>query len=96
MAEVPWFTEPPAAALRWDEHDDEGYLRFVGPDGDRAVIAVTHGPDRHDHELARNIWHIDVAGDVATVSPSVHFVDHWHSPNPATFRLVDDEQLGWG
>lgn len=90
MTEIPWFTEPPDAKLARGNHidDDLAYLHFIGPDGERAVIWVTEGETTQRH--GQNVWHIEVAGDVATVSPSVHFVGHWHSPNPVKFRLVEE------
>jgi hypothetical protein len=88
QTEVPWFDSPPDAHLAWPERSSEGYLHFYGPDGERAVIPVTEGPSREAPQRGP-VWHIEVADGVATVSPSVHFVGHWHSPNPVQFRLVE-------
>lgn len=37
------------------------------------------------------VWHIDryAPNNIATVSPSIHFHNHFHSPNPVQFRLVE-------
>ena len=87
--EAPWFSEPPEAALYWST-PELGHLHFVDPQGNRAVVPVTRGKDYKDERLSMNVWHIDVAegSDVATVSPSVHYVGFWHSPNPVVFKLV--------
>lgn len=90
--EVPWFAEPPEAILRWAEPPlDEGYLHFYEPTGGRAVVPVTRGETRESPERGP-VWHVDVdeAAKIAIVSPSIHWVGYWHSPNPCTFRLVDE------
>lgn len=100
MGETPWFTEPPAARLTWPESSaPDGNLFFIDPNGERAVIAVTKGPTRSDRDehgrTIRHVWHVDepTPDGRVVVSPSIHFVGHFHSPNPVTFRLVDD--LDW-
>lgn len=95
MAETPWFTSPPDAMVRWDHHlrDDLGYLHFVDPNGRKAVVWVSKTvPDGGDNVGGQNVWRIDVdkpSPGMATVSPSIHFIDHFHSPRPVVFRLVD-------
>lgn len=96
MAETPWFTSPPDAALRWGHHvrDDLGYLHFIDPNGDRAVVWVSKTvPEGGDKIAGQNVWHIDVPdetpGTLVTVTPSIHFIDYFHSPRPVQFRLVD-------
>lgn len=91
--EVPWFTEPPPARLDWSSNT-LGHLHFYDPHGERAAVPVTRGPS---YERPSNnglwgspVWHIDEDGEIVTVSPSVHFVGHWHSPNPVQFRLVEE------
>lgn len=92
MSEVPWFSEPPQAMLKWS--DGLGHLHFYDPNGKKAVIPVTHGETyvrrTTDGSPGSPIWHIEVDGDTATVSPSVHFVGYWHSPNPVQFKLVEE------
>lgn len=71
-------------------HGSEGALAFVSPKtGGVEVVHVTTGPHHGPTpELYAHVWHIEIAGDVATVSPSVHFLGHFHSGNPAHFRLI--------
>lgn len=98
MAEVPWFADPPPAKLArggCKEGDViHGWLHFFDPNGNRAAVPVTLGPHTEykpaDNLRGSPIWHVDIADDIATVSPSVHYVGFWHSPNPVQFRLVDD------
>lgn len=98
--EVPWPREPVEAKLSWqrgatrDEGSEEGFLHFYGPDGKRAVVPITREPHSQYIFQGRtfNIWHIEVDGEIATVSPSVHYLGSWHSPNPVRFRLVDEIQ----
>jgi hypothetical protein len=87
VAEVPWFSSPPDAWIKWEPIGDLGHLHFVDPQGNNAVVHVTNGSTRAEKHY--NVWHIDVQGDIATVSPSVHYVGCWHTPNPVLFRLVD-------
>jgi hypothetical protein len=84
-SEVPWFTEPPLATLTWGK-DGLGHLRFVDPKGDKAVVLVTK--DRPFSDENKHVWHIHIAGSRATVSPSIHFIGRWHTPNPAIFLLA--------
>ncbi len=91
MPETPWPNDKQFdAKIIWENHIDEdlGFLHFQAPDGSKAVIWVTEGPTCQRH--GQNVWHVDVSGDQVTVSPSIHFIDHFHSPNPVTFRLVDE------
>ena len=87
MTEVAWFDSPPDAWLKWEPDTDMGYLHFVDPKGKNAVIHVTKGPTRAEPHY--NVWHMGIDGDIVTVSPSVHYVGEWHTPNPVQFRLVD-------
>lgn len=99
MAEVPWFTSPPEAKLSWPEDQEFGYLHFIDPNGEHAGIPVTRGPDgvrkTTDGSMGSPYWHIEIEGNVATVSPSIHFIDRWHSPNPVQFKLVDEITVNW-
>lgn len=97
MAEVPWFTSPPDAKLVWGHHlrDDLGYLHFIDPEGHRAVVWVSKTNTVEGEQFAgQNVWHIDIPdetpGALVTVSPSIHFIGHFHSPRPVQFRLVDE------
>lgn len=87
--EVPWFTEPPEATLRWSS-DKLGHLHFFDPQGNRAAVPVTRGSTYQSESLT--VWHIDEDGSTATVSPSIHYVGAWHTPNPVQFKLVDKIQ----
>lgn len=88
--EVPWFAEPPNATLRWNEESDQGWLRFVDPKGNAHVVPVTKTEGTNTGTGFGNVWHVDVEGDVATVSPSVHYVGEWHTPNPVQFKIVEE------
>jgi hypothetical protein len=89
QAEVPWGPDPMPAMLAWPDDSDEGYLHFIDPQNNRAVVPVRKGPTTHTPERGP-VWHVDTEGDIATVSPSVHYVGSWHSPNPVRFQIVDD------
>lgn len=95
MAEVPWPDQPMPCVLLWPQDaDGEGYLHFVAPDGDYAVIPVTRGPTRNT-QVRGPVWHVDDDGhEIATTSPSVHFVDHWHSPYTTRWRIISREPVG--
>lgn len=95
MPETPWFSEPPLAYLVWPESEgDLGHLTFIDPNGERAHILVTHGPTTQlkatnsagEEVPGSNVWHVEEQGDLLVVSPSIHFIDHFHSPNPVQFR----------
>jgi hypothetical protein len=95
--EVPWFSEPPEAKLarKGCKEGDViyGWLHFIDPQGNRAAVPVTLGEQttmEFDGGPGSPIWHIDIDGDVATVSPSIHYVGAWHSPNPVQFKLVKE------
>jgi hypothetical protein len=83
--EVPWFSEPPEATLRWD--GNRGYLHFTDPKGNHAAVPVTK--DETVGNSFGHVWHISIEDSTATVSPSIHYVGDWHSPNPVVFKLVD-------
>lgn len=87
MAEKPWPSGEVKAKLAWPKKSKEGYLHFIDPGGNRAVIPVTKG-ETYETEERGPVWHIEVNGKQATVSPSIHFVGHFHSPNPVHFKLV--------
>lgn len=90
MTEVPWPVEQLEARFMGDDIDPT-YLHFKTPKGNAASILVTSG-ETHQQSDGRNVWHYDLGDGTITVSPSVHFVDEWHSPNPVTFKLVDKFQ----
>lgn len=62
-------------------------LHFTNPKTGRDVdvaIAPRETPSTpHEH-----IWRYELEGDLLTVHPSIHFIGHFHSGNPARFRLV--------
>lgn len=88
--EVPWFDRVPEATLAWEDDDPtKGWLHFVDPKGNKHSIPVTTGPTIGTGTGFGNVWHVDIGGEQATVSPSVHYVGEWHSPNPVVFSLVD-------
>jgi hypothetical protein len=93
---TPWPAGPVAAWLTWDidwEHlPTVGQLWFVDPDGRNAMIHVERGithEGRLEASIRQHVWRIDEVGDgLVEVSPSVHFVGHFHTPRPVRFRLV--------
>lgn len=93
--EVPWFSEPPEASLVWSDGEN-GYLHFTDPKGNGTSVAVTTKPPTFDDR--GHVWHIslETAGEtktvLATVSPRVHYVGDWHTPNPVQFRIIANEQ----
>lgn len=95
MPETPWPAEVVKAhyARQPAAGGIDGYLHFVVPPHGRQAIPVTEGDDQAaTSATGRNVWKIALDGDRATVSPSIHFIDHFHSPNPVSFELV--EELG--
>jgi hypothetical protein len=69
-----------------------GWLTFVDPKhGHRASLPVTDG-ESFDHPDLGPVWHITVAADErsAETTPSVHWPEQWHTPNPARWRIVDE------
>lgn len=88
--EVPWFpgrSGPLPAALFWLDDSEVGHLHFLGPKGDYGTIPVTEGPTRDDG-WPGPVWHIDLDGDEATVTPSIHFKGEWHSPYTTHWRII--------
>lgn len=84
MGEVPWPDAPVDAHLDWDGAD--GWLHFVDPHGNRAAVPVTSGPSVQEFNSP---WHLDLCpDDLAIVSPSIHHVGFFHTPNPCRFRIV--------
>jgi hypothetical protein len=82
QTEVPWFTSPPEATLNWTDRPKLGHIKFRDPNGEIAVFHVTEGETYDLHtkppgKYRTPVWHIEVNGDIATVSPSVHFVGRW-------------------
>lgn len=78
-------------------YDGIGTLWFLSPEtegyhaGQRCPIHIsaTCGPAGTVVNRS-NVWQVTDNGDgTVTVRPSVHFVGHFHSPNPVMFRLVD-------
>lgn len=98
--ETPWPSEPPEAHLvwmddvhRWGDQDVDGigYLHWYDVHGDRAAVPVTRSASVSDLGGLGHVWHVEEPGDgTVVVSPSIHFIGFWHSPNPVTFRLVDE------
>lgn len=99
--EAPWFNKPPEAVIAREGFEEGdviyGFLHFIDPQDQKAAIPVTlgdHGELTSDSGPSSPIWHIDLpteGTDIATVSPSVHFIGHWHSPNPVQFKIIDKE-----
>jgi hypothetical protein len=98
---APWPTEILDAELRWPgtftDRPDIGQLWFKSPeDGHPVSIFVSQEPNGGEQISGTNIWHIELAshdaapGERIVVSPSIHFIGHFHSPNPVTFNLVPE------
>jgi hypothetical protein len=91
---TPWPAEPLEAKAVWYDrsnlpaHGFEGHLHFYGPDGQRAAIPVTF--DHVEQVNGNPVWHIEILDSVATITPSIHALGLWHSPNPVQFRLVHE------
>lgn len=104
---TPWPPDPPDATLHWDAEwvappdgpPDLGHLHWIDPDGNHAVIQVTHGADtvlrNTDGKAVTNVWNITEvdSGLFLRVTPSIHFIGYFHSPKPVTFRQVPE--LPW-
>jgi hypothetical protein len=98
VAESPWYSYVPDAMLVKDPPrglKSDVYtiseLWFLSPEnGEHCCIHVAEDVAPAGDVVNRtNLWHIQVSGDTAVVRPSIHFIDHFHSPNPVQFRLVD-------
>lgn len=100
MSEQPWPQGQLDAVLRWPRslREDVGELWFLSPEstgwhaGEPCCIHVSKDvPDGGDYFNKTNIWQIRIHEDAGyvTVRPSIHFIDHFHSPNPVSFRLVE-------
>lgn len=89
------------ATLNWTPIEADGFegigtLWFLSPEtdgwhaGQRCPIHVSRTCGDGGTTVGRsNVWKISENGDgTVTVRPSVHFVGHFHSPNPVVFRLV--------
>lgn len=94
MDEVPWPPGPYPAWLDMEKDTHEGFLYFKEPGtGANNCIRVTLGitystPSAH-------IWHMEWnGGREVIISPSIHYVGHFHTPNPVTFRLISRKEYG--
>lgn len=90
-AEVPWYTSPPDATLHWDAEATEGFLYFKSPKtGRNHAIPVTKGVSLDRTGGRGPIWHIEpmMHNKIATVSPSIHAIGEFHSPNPVQFHIT--------
>lgn len=87
--EAPWPAEPMPADLYWSPDSDRGWLHFTDPRGDYAVVPVSVAEPVSTGTGLGNVWKIELPeGDgIATVSPSIHWVGAWHSPNPVRFLI---------
>lgn len=90
--EAPWYTSPPDAWIHWDEEATIGFLYFKSPkDGSNECVPVTTGDAQGRSEQRHSpVWHIEpmMYGGIATVSPSIHGIGRFHSPNPVQFRIT--------
>jgi hypothetical protein len=89
---TPWPSQPTPAKLIMDGHHirpDLGYFHFIDCEGHKQVIWVTKGDDRQQ-VAEQNIWHVEETDTEYIISPSIHFVGHFHTGNPVRFKKVDD------
>lgn len=105
MTEAPWPPGDREALIDWTPIDAPGFdgvgvLCFISPEtegwhaGGRCPIHVSRtcgtGGTQIGDPPHTNVWHVTENGDgTVTVSPSIHFIGHFHSPNPVRFRLVE-------
>lgn len=90
MSEVPWNVEIGQLDKYGARVNGDELMRLWYREPDSGMLAFVHcslGPSRHDGRY--KIWHIDVLGEIATLTPSIHRPDHYHSPNPVKFKLVE-------
>lgn len=105
MSEAAWEFEGgrlPRATLGpvIDKGPEKGlrHLRFECPKTEDhtfgwSILPVTEGDDAAESRAREtNVWKIVVSEDgrLATTTPSIHYVDHFHSPFTTTFELVDE------
>lgn len=74
-------------------------LWFLDPDGRRAMVHVEQGitlNGRLESKIRQHVWSIDdlgEPGELVTVSPSIHFVGHFHTPRPVRFLLATKAEV---
>jgi hypothetical protein len=79
-----WYSEPPNGYLQGHR------LWFKSPeDGSNNQVAVTIGSHPVGVFANENIWNIRITKDSYIVAPSIHFIGHFHSPNPVVFKRVE-------
>ena len=89
MSEIPWPTEQnqPCWLIRSGGDYRWWYLYFRNPKtGGRAVIPVSEMASSEVVGLGP-VWQATIVGRLVKVSPSIHAVGDFHSPNPVYFRL---------
>lgn len=85
--EVTWAEGPHECRLDWNE-GILGTLFFINPkDGSEDHITVITGASYSTANC--HVWHVELQGEKVIVSPSIHFIGHFHSPNPVEFKLVE-------
>lgn len=95
MGEVAWPDGPYPAWLNMDGDNYEGFLYFKDPGtGDNNCVRVTLGPSYS--RTTWHVWHIEHNGPNVIVSPSIHYVNYFHTPNPVTFHLVSKKEYERG
>lgn len=101
MPEAPWEFEGgrlPRAKLGPVDERGLRNLRFECPKTEQhtfgwSIIPTTDGDDQAATAAhGRNVWRAVVSedGKTVTTTPSIHYVDHFHSPFTTTFELVDE------
>jgi hypothetical protein len=99
--EMPW---PHAndGWLNWDggAKPEDGSFWFRDPAGQLCRISVNPNETRADmwevageQRVKQHVWHAQVNGEWVTISPSIHFIGTFHTPNPVTFRLVEKQEI---
>lgn len=94
--EQPWHTTIPPCTVHNEVDGIHAELWFPSPEttgwhaGKKCHIYVTWGDHNHQYRQ-QHVWHMEVdENGMVTISPSIHFIGHFHSPNPVNFRLVTE------
>jgi hypothetical protein len=95
--EVPWPTEMQEAYVIWDPphepklRSDVGEFWFKNPkSGRKTAILVSKQPGGGPQIARTNIWQfVDNGNGTCTIIPSIHYIGHFHTSNPVTFKLIE-------
>ncbi len=90
--ETPWPLGPYPAWLTMDNDGYEGFLYFKDPgNGSNNCVRVTLGVSYSTTNW--HVWHLEHRGGTEViVSPSIHYIGYFHTPNPVTFKLISKRE----